>query len=94
MILPSGPVAIAPAPVTFKLVIKVVGVGMPSGPIDVDTETIVGKIGVGIPSWPIIVEIGTTGVERPSGPVVKPPAAVWPEVIAEASMGVGWPSGP
>jgi hypothetical protein len=52
MILPSGPVtvAMAPAPVAFKPVIIVVGVGMPSGPIDVDTETIVGKIGVGTPS--------------------------------------------
>jgi hypothetical protein len=52
MILPSDPVAvaIAPAPVAFKLVTRVVGVGKPSGPINVDTEVMVGKIGVGRPS--------------------------------------------
>ena len=49
-ILPSGPVAVAAAPVRFKLVKRVVGIGKPSGPIDVDTEVIVGKIGVGKPS--------------------------------------------
>jgi len=48
--LPSGPVAVVAAPVTFKPVARVIGVGKPSGPIDVDTEVIVGKIGVGKPS--------------------------------------------
>jgi len=50
IILPSGPVAEGAAPVTFRPVTSVVGVGKPSGPIDVDTEVIIGKIGVGKPS--------------------------------------------
>lgn len=44
------PVAVAPAPVMFKLVTIVVGVGKPSEPIEVNTEVIVGKTGVGRPS--------------------------------------------
>jgi hypothetical protein len=94
MILPSSPVAIAPASVAFKLVTRVVGVGKPSGPIDVDTEVMVGKIGVGRPSWPILVDVGTTGVDRPSGPAVKPPTAAWIDMITDANMGVGEPSVP
>lgn len=49
-ILTSGPVAVPPVPVAFKLVTRAVGVGTPSGPVDVKTETTVGKIGVGTPS--------------------------------------------
>jgi len=49
MVLP-GPVAVAPAPLTFKLVTRVIGVGKPSEPIDVDTEVIIGKTGVVRPS--------------------------------------------
>jgi hypothetical protein len=41
MILPSGPVAVPPVPVPFKLVTRVVGVGTPSGPVDVKEGTIV-----------------------------------------------------
>ena len=42
----------------------------------------------------MIVEVGTTGVDRPSEPMVKPAGPDWIDVIADAITGVGKPSEP